>query len=441
MSLQVVKDLLQKHKLVESMLHNQPMPRHDLVETLVQKQHLTALRKHLESLIPAEIAVILEELPLEDARLILDQVDKEREADVLWEVTTTLREKLIGTQELHSGRGHLNAFQLVNGRLSQMAINGREDMESIRPIWIDLLGASKAERGMVGQYYGVELPNPDESTDLEASARYFLGENDEVFLFSDFLLDREGESRGVPVSFVLHKDILFTVRNEELPVFRLQRLRARTQPGYVSDCKDVLLDLYSADVEYSADALEDVYATLDKVGKTVLRQAMSDQEAARTLADIAEEENLNGRIRRNILDTQRAVSFLVRGKFLLANQLDDARQIVRDIESLNSHTSFLFDKINFLMDATVGFININQNQVVKQLTVLSVVFMPLNIIAGMGGMSEFSTWTQGISWPISYGVFTVGMVGVAWLTFLILRFFEKRRLQRRINANAINEAA
>jgi magnesium transporter len=441
MSLQVVKELLQKHKLVEGMLHNQPMPRHDLVENLVQKQHLTALRKHLDSLIPAEIAVILDELPLEDARLILNQIDKEREADVLLELSDALREKLTGTKDLHSGRGHLNAFELVNGRLSQVAITGREDMENIRPIWIDLLGATKAERAMVGQYYGVELPNPDENTDLEASARYFLGENDEVFLLSDFLLDREGESRGVPVAFVLHKDILFTIRNEELPVFRLQRLRARTQPGYVSDYKDVLLDLYSADVEYSADALEEVYATLDKVGKTVLRQTMSDKEAARILADIAEEENLNGRIRRNILDTQRAVSFLMRGKFLSTNQLDDGRQIVRDIESLNSHTSFLFDKINFLMDATVGFININQNQVVKQLTVLSVVFMPLNIIAGMGGMSEFSMMTQGIPWQISYSLMTVGMVGVAWITFHILRYFEKRRLQSRHVENVAKEAA
>jgi magnesium transporter len=432
MSLQVVKELLNKHKLVEGMVHNQDMPRHDLVESLVQKQHLAELRRHLDSLIPAEIAVILDELPLEDARLILAQVDKDREADILLEVSDALREKLVVNKEMHGARGHLNAFELVNGRLSQVEISSRKDMENIRPIWIDLLNASKTERVMVGQFYGIELPNPEDNTDLEASARYYLGEQDEVFLLSDFLLDREGESRSVPVIFVLHKGILFTIRNEELPVFRLQRLRARTQPGYVSESKDVLLDLYSADVEYSADALEEVYATLDKVGRSVLSETMSDKEAAAILADIAEEENLNGRIRRNILDTQRAVSFLMRGRFLSPNQLDDARQIVRDIESLNTHTAFLFDKINFLMDATVGFININQNQVMKQLTVLSVIFMPLNIIAGMGGMSEFSMMTEGTSWPLAYGLFTLGMVGVAWITFRLLRFFERRRMRTQI---------
>lgn len=99
------------------------------------------------------------------------------------------------------------------------------------------------------------------------------------------------------------------------------------------------------------------------------------------------------------------------------------------------HTAFLFDKIKFLMDATVGFININQNKVMKQLTVLSVVFMPLNILAGIFGMSEFSMMTQGIPWPISYGAFTIGLVIVAWLTHLLLRFVEKLRIKNSLEAN------
>jgi magnesium transporter len=116
----------------------------------------------------------------------------------------------------------------------------------------------------------------------------------------------------------------------------------------------------------------------------------------------------------------------MRGKFLTKQQLDDAQQILRDIDSLDGHTAFIFDKINFLMDATVGFINNNQNKNVKRLTVLSVVFMPLNVLAGIGGMSEFSMMTQGIPWPVSYTLFTIALVVVGWLTFLLLRFFEKR---------------
>jgi len=135
---------------------------------------------------------------------------------------------------------------------------------------------------------------------------------------------------------------------------------------------------------------------------------------------------LNGRIRRNVLDTRRAVSFLMRSKFLEKHQVEDAQQILRDIESLDGHTTFLFGKINFLMDATVGFININQNKVIQRLTVLSVVFMPLNVLAGIGGMSEFSMMTREIPWPIAYTLFTAGLVLVGWLTYVLLKFIEKR---------------
>ena len=99
---------------------------------------------------------------------------------------------------------------------------------------------------------------------------------------------------------------------------------------------------------------------------------------------------------------------------------------LRNIESLNSHTSFLFDKINFLMDATIGFININQNRRINKLTVFGVVFMPINILAGMGGMSEFSMMTQGVPWPVASGSFFAVSCLLGGATFFALRYFEKR---------------
>jgi magnesium transporter len=77
------------------------------------------------------------------------------------------------------------------------------------------------------------------------------------------------------------------------------------------------------------------------------------------------------------------------------------------------------------MDAVVGFININQNKVVKRLTIVSVIFMPINVLAGMGGMSEFSMMTQGIPWTIAYSLLTVGLILVGWLTYIFLQFLEK----------------
>lgn len=431
MSFEKITELLNKQKLVESVVHNQNVPHRNLVEAIVHQRHLGELQDLMSKLPTGEIGHILEILPVEDAIILWKQIPEERENDILWEVTDARRAQLVGSREPGFSESQLNAFELIDGRLRQVTITSRKDMDGIRPIWIDLLNTTKAERTYVGEHFGLELPDPSDASDLEVGSSFHVEENNEIHFHSNFLLDREGNSRSVPVAFILHDGVLFSVRNEELPVFRLQRRRARTQPGYVTDCHDLLIDLYGADVEYSADSLEDIYTTLRKVGRQVLSETISDREAAAILADIAEEEDLNGCIRSNILDTQRALNFLMRCKILSQSQFEDTKQTLRNIESLNSHTAFLFDKINFLMDATIGFININQNRRVSQLTVFGVVFMPLNILAGVGGMSEFSMMTQGIPWPISYGSFVVGMGLIGWATYIALKHYENRKLKKR----------
>jgi len=430
MSLQTVLDLLSRHRLGEGMATGHDMPRHDQAGKNENKQPV-GLRSYLAGLESTEIAEILEALSPDDLLLVWGQIDDSRVDELLDEVSDTTRDVLASRSSYLGSACVVNAFELAQGRLRQTTIESVEDMAGIRPIWVDLVGTTKADRRKIGQYFGLEFPDPEELTDIESSARFYIEENGEIHLHSDFLLDKEGESRNVPVAFILFKDILFSVREEELPVFRLQRLRARVQIGYVSDGMDMLLDLYAADVEYSADALEESYSALGEVGKKVLSESMTDEDAAKTLADIAEEEDLNGRIRRNLLDTRRALTFLIRRKLLSVAQLEDAQQIMRDIESLDGHTSFLFDKINFLMDSTVGFININQNRVIYRLTVLSVIFMPLNVIAGIGGMSEFTMMTKEMPWPVSYAIFTAGMFLIAWITYVILRRFEARNRVRR----------
>ncbi len=423
-----VNRLLQKHKLVETFIHRRDMPRHELVETLVHKQNLAELQTLLNELEAKPIARILDALPAEDRQIIWQLVTEERKDVIMPELSDAVRAELVSDVMPASRSMKMRVFDLHDGRLRQVPVKSREDLASLKPIWIDLVKPEEEQLAWAREIFGVELHNPKELTDLETSARFYEEESGEVHMHSDFLLDREDESRNVPVAFILHNGTLFSVRSEELPVFRLQRLRARAQSGYVSTDKDVLLDLYAADVEYSANALEDVYAKLEVAGKQVLRSHITDEEAAKILAAIAEEEDLNGRIRRNVLDTRRALSFLMRGKFLSADQQEDVREILRDIESLDGHTAFLFNKINFLMDATDSSININQNRDIKRLTVLSVVFMPLNVLAGIGGMSEYSMMTQGIPWPIAYSAFTVGLVIIGWLTFLMLKYFEKRKL-------------
>ncbi|MDD2539807.1 MAG: CorA family divalent cation transporter [Desulfuromonadaceae bacterium] len=405
------------------------LDRPDLSETLIHLRDWPELQKVLETLAPEQIARILEELSTDEQQLVWKFVPDAIKEEILLEVEDSIRVELLFevTPQIQSRK--IRVFDLHEGRLRQVPIETREDLAQAKPIWIDLVTPEDNELAWTSEVFGVELPDPRELTDLETSARFYVEDNGEVHLHSDFLLDREDESLNVMVAFILKEGTLFSIRNEELPVFRLQRLRARAQSGYVTEAKDVLLDLYAADVEYSANALEDVYSQLEAVGKQVYGTTMTDEESAKILASIAEEEDLNGRIRRNVRDTRRALSFLMRGKFLSEAQHVDVREILRDIESLDGHTAFLFNKINFLMDAIVGFVNINQNKVIKQLTIISIIFMPLNLLAGIGGMSEYSMMTHPMPWPVSYSLFTLGMVLVGWVTFVCLRYFGNSKLK------------
>ena len=306
----------------------------------------------------------------------------------------------------------LNVFVLNNRRLNQLQVDSLDDLKNSEPIWIDMVAPTEIERGWVKSLYDFELPSPENMQDLEASARFFEGESGELHLRSDFLLElNEDDSRNVPVAFILKNNTLLSLHLDDLPVFRLVRMRARTRPGYIEDAREVLLDLYATDAEYSADALESVYAQLEKISASVLTQRMTDAEAATVLARIAKEEDLNGRIRRNVMDTRRAVSFLMRQKLLEGDQMEDARQIMRDIDSLDGHTAFAFDKINFLMDATVGFININQNKIIKIFSVASVALLPPTLIASIYGMN-FKGWFPELAWDYGYP-FALGLMLVS----------------------------
>jgi magnesium transporter len=297
----------------------------------------------------------------------------------------------------------ISAFELAQGRLRQIQVDAIEDLRDCHPVWVDLVDADKDERRWVLEVFGLDLPEEDEVGDIEASARFFEKETengDELHIRSDFFREEEHGGDNVRVAFILKNSVLFSVHGEDLPQFRLLRLRARRQPDYVEDEKDVMLEMFAADVEYSADVLEGIYARLDDFSEKVLGTHLTDESAGGVLASIAQEEDLNGHIRRNLMDTRRAASFLLRNKLLNAEQNEDVRQILRDIDSLDGHTAFLFEKLNFLMDATVGFININQNKIVKIFSVAAVALLPPTLIASIYGMN-FRAFPE-LDWQYGY---------------------------------------
>jgi magnesium transporter len=308
---------------------------------------------------------------------------------------------------LYRERAMLNIFSLANGRLFQEEIESLEELSKFQPIWVDLESPTLEEKRWVKQHYGLSIPEDAMDEDIEESARFYEEDNGDLHIRSDFLIADDDEPRTVRVAFILNlvntqlksHGVLFSIHDEDVPVFRLLRMRARRAPGLLEDAKEVLLKLFDADAEYSADTLEGIYDGLEKVSRQVLSGDVTDALAGEVLGAIARHEDLNGRIRRNMMDTRRALSFVMRSKMLNAEQFEEARQILRDIDSLDSHTAFVFEKINFLMDATVGFININQNKIIK-ISVASVALLPPTLIASIYGMNF--KFLPELEWSLGY---------------------------------------
>lgn len=323
----------------------------------------------------------------------------------------------------------LNVFSLSNGRLFQEDIEYPEALAQCKPIWVDLEAPTAQERRWVKQHFGLSIPEDAMDEDIEESARFFKEDNGDLHIRSDFLIGDAVHPHTVRAAFILneHNDalksqgVLFSIHDEDVPVFRLLRMRARRMPGLIDNAKDVLLMLFDVDAEYSADTLENIYHDLQTVSRQVLDGNVTDNKAGQVLSAIARHEDMSGRIRRNVMDTRRAVSFMMRSRMLSTEQFEDARQILRDLDSLDSHTAFLFDKINFLMDTTVGFININQNKIIKIFSVASVALLPPTLVASLYGMNF--RYMPELQWRMGYPLALGVMVLSALLPML---YFRKR---------------
>ncbi|GGP25462.1 magnesium/cobalt transporter CorA [Silvimonas amylolytica] len=302
----------------------------------------------------------------------------------------------------------LTAYGFVDKRLRPVPVESAEDL--IRPdvVWVDSVEPNEHERALLREVFRLKLDD-EEIEDIEDSARCFVDEAG-IHLNSFFLHHHHDGAEVVTVSFLLNEGRLLSIRTEELAAFRLFRMRARMQVDFVRTAEDVLLSIYDVAVEYAADVLEGVYADLDKVSRRVLNRNtdMTDSAMADTVADIAAQEDLNGKVRLDLMDTRRSLSFLLRCRVLQQTQEEDLREVLRDLESLNSHTAFLFDKINFLMDAVMGLINLQQNKIIKIFSIAAVVFLPPTVIASIYGMN-FGEMPE-LQWHLGYPFALVLMV-------------------------------
>jgi magnesium transporter len=270
--------------------------------------------------------------------------------------------------------------------------------------WVDVTAPTPEERERIQVIHSAPLPDPDDVEEIEASARYFI-DSEGIHVHSLFLYQSEGRHRTDSVAFILKPDQLITIRDTELPDFRLLRMRAHRGWVEAKNSLDVMLALLEQKVENLADTLEDIHKRLEDVSQLVLEDDEAELEAG--IDKLAKLEDSNGKVRLCLMDTQRSISFLQRHIRRFPEQQETCREIYRDIETLMSHNAFLFEKINFLMDAAQGFINIEQNQIIKIFSIAAVVFLPPTMIASIYGMN-FQFMPE-LGWQLGYP-FALGLM-------------------------------
>ncbi len=301
----------------------------------------------------------------------------------------------------------LSAFELEDNRLNRLDLDDQPgDLQ--RAIWIDLVEPQENERQTVYSQLGQGLASRLELAEIEATARFFEDE-DGLHIHSFFFYEDSGDHAGnSTVAFTIREGRLYTLRERELPAFRLYRMRARSQTLIEGSAYELLLDLFETKIEQLADQIEYIYSALEKLSR-VLMEGQQGDEFDDALARLAELEDIGWKVRLCLMDTQRALNFLMRKARLPASELEQAREVLRDIESLLPHNESLFQKVNFLMQAAMGFISIEQNRIIKIFSVVSVVFLPPTLVASSYGMNfQFMPelhWSFGYPAAISLMIF------------------------------------
>lgn len=279
-------------------------------------------------------------------------------------------------------------------------------------VWIDLLSPDEAERSHVGQLAGCELPTREEMKEIEASSQTYV-EGDAIYLTSPVIAraDSAHPQQG-ELSFVLTQRHLISLRYTEPRSVALFALRVSRQPELLASAEDALLGLLDAVIDRVADVLELVGSRIDGLSSSIFDDRLDSRSFARgskkpeelqgVLRGIGRAGDLTHKVRDSLAGLDRLAVFLtsVTAGRLTKDQKGALKTLTRDLRSLNEQAGFLAQETNFLLDATLGLINIEQNAIIKIFSVVAVALMPPTLIASTYGMNF--KYMPELDWPFGY---------------------------------------
>jgi magnesium transporter len=262
--------------------------------------------------------------------------------------------------------------------------------------WVDLEEPTKEEEALVERCIRMDVPTESEMAEIEPSSRLYERDGALYMTVSVLYGVQDGEPRTTPVTFVLTDNRLVTVRYATPKPFLIFADHARRDASLVKDAPTALMRMLDAIVDRLADELESVSRTMDELSHEIFAQSQQERripvrKLTALLTRIGQVQTLLNKIRYSSVSTLRMLSFFGASNLAHNEKQSELRHHVgslsTDVTALSEHASYLIDSLQFMLDATLGLISVEQNAAMKLFSWAAVVFLPPTLIAGIFGMN------------------------------------------------------
>lgn len=292
-------------------------------------------------------------------------------------------------------------------------------------VWIDMVTPSVQEDRTVEQLIGIAVPTREEMQEIEVSSRLYV-ENGARYMTATLMCQSDTVTpKTTAVTFILAGHRLVTVRYDDPRPFAIvEHKLGRSCPSRITG-EDVLMDLLDAVIDRSADILERIGGEVDQVSHSIFEPEQEAQQPSYN--DILKALGRKGDLTSKVRESQVSVGRLL---LFLANEADNMKwpkdrraqlqSMLRDVGSLSDHATYLTNKITFLLDAMLGVVNLEQNNIIKLFSVMAVVLMPPTLIASIYGMN-FKAMPE-LEWAHGYPMALVMMLMAAVLPYLLFKW-------------------
>ncbi len=317
----------------------------------------------------------------------------------------------------------LKIYQQQNGGLKGVVLSDADAIPA-DAVWVDMLSPTDQERRKVNTLVGVEMPTRADMEEIEVSSRLYQ-EDGGIFLTALILSNMETDSPVADVvSFVLTHDKLMTIRYIDPQPFKTFAARVERGGTAPQRAEMVLMALLDVIVDRMADVLERAGAEIEAISRDIFQpqegKIMQSKDFQEVLRRLGRKHDLTGKMRESLLSFSRVLSFLTPAMDGKPNKdvRTHIKTLTRDVQSLQDHTSFLGSKLNYLLDATLGLINIDQNNIIKIMSVAAIVFLPPTLFASIWGMNFHympELGSRSIGYPIALVAIVIsGILPYVW---------------------------